>query len=50
MGGEGNMRREAQMQTSPKIAEYLRNLKLASMADIMQKMEAGLLLEQYDNN
>lgn len=44
VGGEGHMRREAQMQTCPKITEYLRNLKLASMTDIMQKMKVGLLL------
>ena len=38
------MQREARMRTTPKIAEYLQNLNLTSVTDIVQKWEAGLLM------
>ena len=39
LGGEGHVRREAKVRTTPKIAEYLQNLRLTSVADIVQKRE-----------
>ena len=44
LGGEGHVRREARIRTTPKIAEYLENLNLTSVADTVQKREAGLLM------
>ena len=44
LGGEGHVRREAKVKNTPKIAEYLQNLRLTSVADIVQKREAGLLM------
>ena len=38
------MRLEAQIRTTPKIAEYLENVNLTSVVGIVQKYEAGLLM------
>lgn len=46
-GVEGHVRQEAQMRTSPKISEYLQNLKLTSVAHILQKREVGLTLPPH---
>ena len=44
LGGEGQVRREAKMHSSPKIAEYLQNLNLTSVSDMVQQKEAGIFL------
>ena len=44
LGGDGHVRREAKVKTTPKIAEYLQNLCLTLVADIVQKRETGLLM------
>ena len=41
---DGHVRREAQVRATPKITEYLQNLNLTSVIDMVKNREAGLLL------
>ena len=36
-GGEGHVRREAQIRSTTKVTEYLQNLNLQSITDMVQK-------------
>ena len=44
MGGDGNIRRELKIARSPRIDDYLKNLNLLSVTDMVHDREAGLLL------